>query len=160
MMHTFRVSEDDYVAAMRLHARPRGEQLVFLAIGMAFCLVALLSRPPPWVAIGLGGLVGLVVLLLYFVLAPMRWRSHYRRYAAIQEEMGIELTDDGLRLQAPSGESRPTWAQIVKWRENDRFVLVYVMPLLFHVVPKSLAQSGFDIPGLRRQLVQHKGPAR
>jgi hypothetical protein len=46
------------------------------------------------------------------------------------------------------------------WRQNNQFILVYRMPILFHIVPKSIAREGFDIPLLVQRLAEHVGPER
>ncbi|WP_399696639.1 YcxB family protein [Xenophilus sp.] len=162
MSHSFLITEDDYLAAMQLHARPRGWQWAFIAALALLCVLALLFMRSPWREAGLGGLIGLAAMMLLtrFVIGPLVWRRHYRRYPAIRQPMEIELLDTGLRLQSPSGESRLAWEQMVKWRENDRLVLVYVSPVLFHLLPRHALPAGFDVQALRDALAKHLGPPR
>ncbi|MGJ7606903.1 YcxB family protein [Variovorax sp. LT1R20] len=47
---------------------------------------------------------------------------------------------------------------MLKWRQDDRFVLLYLMPRLFHVLPKSVASQGFDVAALVERLNRHVGP--
>lgn len=162
MAHRFLIAEDDYLAAMRLHARLRGERRVFIGLLALLCVVALLTARSPWREAGIGGLIGLaaVLLLTHFVIGPLVWRRHYRRYPAIQQPMEVELLDTGLHVRSPSGESRLTWAQIVRWREDERFVLVYISPVLFHIVPRHAPSAEFDVEALRAALSRQLGPAR
>lgn len=160
MTATFRISEDDYVDAMRLYGRlPRLAKWMVIAIAVGLLLAAIFgSRQIQSGA--LGGLVGgtLVLLAMRYVALPMSARRHYRKYKAIQDEFSVELQDDALRLWAPHGESRIIWANVLKWRQDERFVLLYLMPRLFHVLPKSVAAQGFDVPALVERLNRYVGP--
>jgi hypothetical protein len=76
----------------------------------------------------------------------------------MQAEFQTELLDTGLRLMSPHGDGTVVWENVLKWRQNDRFVLVYPMPRLYHIVPKSIATQGFDLQGLVQRLERHVGP--
>ncbi|MET3494253.1 YcxB family protein [Variovorax boronicumulans] len=160
MTATFKISEDDYVDAMRLYGRmPRLARWVVIAIAAGLLLTAIFgSRQIQSGA--LGGLVGgtLVLLALRYLVLPMSARRHYRKYKGIQDEFSVELQDDCLRLWAAHGESRIIWTNLLKWRQDDRFVLLYLMPRLFHVLPKSVASQGFDVDALVERLNRHLGP--
>ena len=160
MTATFRISEDDYVDAMKLYARwPRRARWITVAIAVLLVLGSLLGTRQIQSS-ALGGLIGgaSVLLAMRLLVMPMTARRHYRKYKSIREEFSAELMDDALRLRAPHGESRVVWANVLKWRQNDRFVLLYLMPRLFHVLPKSVAAQGFDLPGLVERLNRHVGP--
>jgi hypothetical protein len=111
-----------------------------------------------FVAIGLGGAIGGAFGL--FVPIPMRARRHYRQYKIIQEPITAELTETGINLSTENGGANLQWSKIFQWRQNDRFVFVYSMPILFYLVPKSIAREGFDIALLVQRLAEHVGPER
>ena len=160
MTATFRISEDDYVDAMKLYARlPRTARWLLGAAAVLLVLAAVFgTRQVQASALGgLAGGAGVLLAMRVFVM-PMTARRHYRKYKAIREEFSAELLDDALRLRAPHGESRIIWANVLKWRQDDRFVLLYLMPRLFHVLPKSVAAQGFDVAALVERLNQHVGP--
>jgi hypothetical protein len=46
------------------------------------------------------------------------------------------------------GEAILLWRMIFQWRQNNQFVLIYAMPTLLYLGPKSVAQQGFDVPFL------------
>jgi len=160
MTATFRISEADYVEAMKLYAKwPQKWRWIAVAVAVLLVLGAVFGTRLLQAG-AIGGLIGGtgVLLATRFVLMPMTARRHYRKYKSIREEFSVELLDDALRLRAPHGESRVVWANVFKWRQNDRFVLLYLMPRLFHVLPKSVAAQGFDLPGLVERLNRHVGP--
>jgi len=105
-----------------------------------------------------------VLVILYavglFVLTPGRARRHYRQYKAIQEPIAAELTETGVKFSNGDGEANLPWSKVFQWRQNDQFVLIYGMPVLYYIVPKSIAREGFDIPLLVQRLAEHVGPER
>ena len=105
-----------------------------------------------------------VFVILYavglFVLTPSRARRHYRQYKAIQEPIAAELTETGVKFSNGDGEAILPWSKVFQWRQNDQFILIYGMPIMFHVVPKSIEREGFDVPLLVHRLAEHTGPER
>ncbi|RSZ37040.1 MULTISPECIES: YcxB family protein [unclassified Variovorax] len=160
MIATFRISEDDYAYAMKLFARPTPLRWALLAaIGVLLLLGVLIGGRNVWLA-AVGGMVGMaIVLLATRLLTPAMARRHYRKYKAMHAEFQAELLDNGLRLMSPHGDGIVVWENVLKWRQNDRFVLIYPMPRLYHIVPKSIASQGFDLQGLLERLEQRVGPA-
>ncbi|QNK67487.1 YcxB family protein [Variovorax sp. PAMC26660] len=163
MIAKFRISEDDYAAAIKVSARPsRMRRALLIVMVVVLVLSALIGaaigsrRLWPFTLASL--FCGAVVLLLTFFLAPMLARRHYRKYKGMQEEFGAELLDNGLRIMSPHADGTVVWANVLKWRQSDRFVLIYLMPRLFHVLPKSVAEQGFDLQGLIERLNRHVGP--
>jgi hypothetical protein len=164
MKAQYRITEDDYVKAMRLHtwrdfiARPSATQLA-----LRFVIVILLGLAV-WIepTVSLVGIlvlaIAVAVLLLFWV--PALSRKHYKQHTAIHDPLTIELSDDGIRFSSADGETKALWPKVFQWRQNDQFVLVYRMSLMFHIVPKSLAREGFDIPLLVRHLAEHVGAER
>jgi hypothetical protein len=105
-----------------------------------------------------------VFVILYavslFVLTPRRARRHYRQYKAIREPIAAELTEAGMRFSNEDGEAILPWSKIFQWRQNNQFILIYGMPVLYYIVPKSIERDGFDIPLLVQRLAERVGPER
>lgn len=158
MIAKFRISEDDYAAAIKVSARPsRMRRVLLIVMVVVFSLAAVLAGRALWPLV-LAGFIGVGIIVLSIVLAPLLARRHYRKYKGIQVEFSAELLDNGLRVRSPNGEGTLVWENILKWRQSDRFVLVYPMPRIFHILPKSVAEQGFDLQGLIERLNRHVGP--
>lgn len=159
MKATYKISEDDYVNAMRLFSKFTTRQV--LGFGLAATALVFLGfyGSLVWSAGAVGGLVGgaAVTVIGRYVVSPMLARRHYRKYKAIQEAFVIELVNDGVHLSSPSADGTVKWDQIHKWRQDDDLVLIYPMPRLFHIIPKSVASQGFDLRALTDGLLQHVG---
>ena len=132
--------------------------IIYLAAALALAALSIFGSP---VLRGgaIGGLIGglSVALVGRYVVSPILARRHYRKYKAIQEEFGVELVDDGVRFTSPSAEGKITWDKVHKWRQNEKFILIYPMPRIFHMVPTSVATQGFDLSALTDGLQQHVG---
>lgn len=159
MKATYRISEDNYVEAMKLFMRLTPWTAAFYLASMAALVVLAVFGTPILRGGAIGGLIGgcSVTLIGRYIVSPMLARRHYRKYKAIHEEFAVDLIDGGIRLTSPSAEAEIAWDKIHKWRENDKYVLVYLMPRLFNIVPKSVAAHGFDIQALEDALRQHVG---
>lgn len=158
MIAKFRIPEDDYAAAIKVSARPgRMRRVLLIVMVVVFSLAAVLAGRALWPLV-LTGFIGVGIIVLSIAVAPMLARRHYRKYKGIQVEFSAELLDNGLRVRSPNGEGTLIWENILKWRQSDRFVLVYPMPRLFHILPKSVAEQGFDLQGLIERLNRHVGP--
>ena len=159
MKATYRISEQDYVNAMKLFG-----QLMPLAVAIysaIVCVLVMLAVFGPADLRGgvIGGLIGgsSVAFIGRYFLSPILARRNYRKYKAIHEEFAIELVDDGVRFISPNGDGKLTWDKIFKWRQNDEYVLIYPMPRLFHIIPKSVSAQGFDPQALADKLHRHVG---
>ena len=68
--------------------------------------------------------------------------------------------DAGIRFSNSDGEAVLPWSKVLQWRQNGQFILIYLMPIMFYILPKSIAREGFDIPLLIQRLAEHVGPER
>jgi hypothetical protein len=160
----YQITEDDYVKLMRwnawrnLVAKSSSPWLVAICLLLGLAIWELLPGRP---AVALALLVFAILLAITLGVGwPLPLRRQYRQYKAIQEPITVELSDAGLRFSSVDGESNVLWPNIFQWRQNAQFVVIFKMPLLFHIVPKSIAREGFDIPLLVRRLAEHVGPER
>jgi hypothetical protein len=159
MEATFRISEQDYMDAMRLFGKLTPRLIAVFSVA-ALALVAVALFGPPVLSAGaIGGLIGglLVTLVGRTIVSPMLARRHYRKYKGMHDEFVVQLVGDGVRFATPTADGRITWDKVYKWRQNDAFVLIYPMPRIFHVVPKSIESQGFDLQALINRLQQHVG---
>ncbi|MDR0771203.1 MAG: YcxB family protein [Burkholderiales bacterium] len=162
MQARFHINERDYLRAAVLHARLTPRRWVVLALLLVLLLgwvLAVGTLFDVW-AVAIGVSVGCVVILLAlrFIVNPLVLRWHYRRYKAIHKEQTITLLDEGVRFDSSNGSSLLTWDLILRWRYNADYVLIYLMPRLFHVVPSTVAAGGFDMERLKADLMRHVGP--
>jgi hypothetical protein len=171
-----RISEQEYVQAMCLAHRssPRmrrtllkialdaaaagvlGTLLMDRTTGLGKALGAIMC------GLAFGALVGLVIYpiccMFHAPLLAARARRGYWQHRSIRNELAMALTTDGIRMATAHGAWLTPWQHIHRWREDAGLVLIYILPKVFHIIPKRLATQGFDIEGLTTCLHHHVGP--
>ncbi|MDR0214216.1 MAG: YcxB family protein [Comamonas sp.] len=160
---TYHISEEQYVAALRLHVqlRPRWTRWLryLMAILGVLILVTSLLLKTYWLAVG-GAIYVLVATSSFqMYVRPMAQRA-YRRYPAMHQAQTLELNDGELTMRSSQGESRVPWNFLIQWAENAEFMLLYLQPNLYYIVPKVADPDQAALGELRSQLQAHVGPAR
>ncbi|WP_165667810.1 YcxB family protein [Metapseudomonas otitidis] len=161
----YRISEQDYLRSSRLGGRLRTRHRnlllagVFVLVAMALYSLKVGDRATayPLVA-GIGG-GGLVALALRLLVQPMLMRRQYRRYALMQQEQRVGFAPEGLHFQSAVGEAVVHWANFHGWRENEAFLVLFIAPRVFYVLPKRIAEAGFPLEALRNALAREVGPS-
>lgn len=158
----FRITESDYVNAMKLHARPgriawRALTLVALVLLLGGALGEGIVRVLAW-----SGLVGIALGLFCGPrwLAPSLHRRHYRQYKLMHAPMWVHMDAQSLHLGSEQANARIAWEQIMRWREDRDYVLVYIMPRLFYILPKAIEAPGFPLQALLQRLREQLGEPR
>jgi hypothetical protein len=159
MSTKYRISEQDYVDASKLFGKLTLRQTVICMLGILILLTfALFATGTIKYAIIAGVCIWLVIFIGgRHLISPMMVRSQYKKYKAIHDEFEISLLEDSVFIASSSGSGKILWNTINKWREDENYVLIYPMPRLYYIIPKSLKANGFDIPLLVKQLSQHVG---
>lgn len=155
----YRISEDDYVSAMKLFAKLSPRVSAIYSASTVVLVVLAIFGATLIKAGAIGGLAGGVIVTLVgrYIASPILARRHYQKYKAIHQEFTIELLDDGVRFTSPDADGKLTWDKMLKWRENQDYILIYLMPQLYHIVPKSIVAGGFDVKLLTNGLSQYVG---
>ncbi len=162
MTARYTISEDDYVHAMRLHAQLTPLRLLGLAVTLLVMVALAVFAPRNLQPVFWGAFIGaaLMIILGRWVLLPWHARRAYRKYKAIQDEFSLDFVPEGMQVASEDASGLVPWSKMHKWREDDQFVLVYLMPRLFHIVPKALAAQGLDVQAFRSELAEKVGPAK
>jgi hypothetical protein len=131
---------EDYRSAQLLHSRwTRKRVLVFLGVMLLGALLMALLREWSLIAGGglLGGALGGIVgaeTVRRFVL-PSRSRRVFAQQKNLQRPVTIDWDSEELRWNSAGGSGRTCWIDFVKWRRNDRVLLLYHSDVLFQLLP-------------------------
>jgi len=60
----------------------------------------------------------------------------------------IALNEEGIEFSTADSNGMIRWEKFLKWRQNDNYLLVYLMPRMYYIIPKSIEASGFDLAAL------------
>lgn len=155
----YRISEKDYVNANKLFGKLTPKITLTYLIASLLLIISAVFGPPILKGGAIGGLAGglIVTLVAKFIASPLIAKRHYRKYKAIHDEFTVQLLDDGVNFISSTGEGKVGWDSILKWRHNEGYILIYPMPKLYHIVPKSISESGFDIQLFIERLTNNVG---
>lgn len=130
------LQEADYLAAQRLHIRPRP---IFAVVGLMLLAVALvmLYASRSWtLALALAFL-----FVVLFVYEPFKAKRLFRQYKALSQRTIVEIRDNGLFFKHENGEGLVPWSHVIKWRSNDKLLLLYPASGLFYLLPSHFFPS-------------------
>ena len=158
---TYQISEDDYLKALILGGLFSWKYYLRVSLIALLLAVMLFIAPETGQYMAAGGLIGVVIFIVLarYVILPAKIRKNYQKYKLMHDEVGIQLEDEGIHHTVPDGEQLIRWEKIVKWRHNYAYILLYISPRLFLVIPKSIVAKGFDVPMLVIRLTQQVGKA-
>ena len=74
--------------------------------------------------------------------------------------MQIALNEEGIEFSTADSNGMIRWEKFLKWRQNDNYLLVYLMPRMYYIIPKSIEASGFDLAALTSALETNLGPQK
>ncbi len=132
-------TERDYLRAQYLHLRSRVWLYVFFGLA-AVLLLASFFVSPSWDRswISLGGLFGLLLylLILLFVVMPLRVRRLFRQQKLLHETYQMEITPAGFTNTSRRGSATYGWSDFHKFRASKNVTLVYQSDVMFHMFPR------------------------
>ncbi|MBC2666405.1 YcxB family protein [Novosphingobium flavum] len=146
------LTEEDLVAAFRLHARLERTRPLFLAVLLLVELLVILlicspqarwsvtSRPLTLLLEGALALAALLLLAVMIALRPL-WRLAARRQLAQRPDLSgpirYAFTDETLSHGTVFSESTYPWSALHGWREDERTLMIYISSQLFYPIPKA-----------------------
>jgi hypothetical protein len=157
----YRISEDDYVGAVKLAAVATKRQLLWLSLlGIILLLFAIFGERS-LKFMGIFGIAGGIIgyFLTVYIISPWKAKQQYRNYKLLHQDLSIAFTDTGYIMKAPNGENTVKWSDLLRWRENKEYILIYFAPKLFHLIPKRLSDKGLDINKIEHDLHSQLGSA-
>jgi hypothetical protein len=159
MATEFTITESDYVNGAILSGRASRTQSTWLLAGAAVLLAVAIFDPvhlrPTGIWVLLCGIFGYYGTL--HLVTPWQARKAYRNYQSIHGALLIDIRPEGFWVATKTGENLAKWESLLKWRENHDYLLAYIAPKLFYIVPKRIAGAGFDVEELRRLLREKLG---
>jgi hypothetical protein len=160
------LTEDDFIAAMQLHALRAPRLWVIVGVVVVLLLLADYnfyagSGVHSYVLLALGAVYVFVLLIVVpYLIVPWRAGKQFRQMAASRDSFEIVWDDDAMTITAANWMQKSGWRDFVRSRENEKLILLYISDYSFRIVPKrAFARSVLDdFLGLVRAKVGRKQP--
>jgi hypothetical protein len=130
------LTEADYLAAQRLHMKPRSA-FAIVALALVALAVASFIASPSWM---LGAALAMLAAT-FFVYLPFNAKRTFRQYKALSEPTSIEVRDEGVYFKRETGEGLVPWSHVVKWRHSSTLLLLYPANRVFYLIPAHFFQD-------------------
>jgi len=132
----------DYLAAQYLHLRPP-RPLKWLGIVMILILFALLAYKlslPSELEKEDYFVTALVIWTLAYFIAylPYRASKTFKQNKLLHHEPEGKIDELGLHFSSDIGDSNIPWDHILKWKENNKLILLYPSDAQFILFPKTI----------------------
>lgn len=160
MKANYQISKEEFDRMVELNGKPKKSTLVIFIVLALLC--GLISFSLPQGANASKGLVflGLALINLFIVITQIPiilQKRTYKTYKLIQSEITLTFTESSLRFLTPSSDMEIKWDQILKWKRNKHFILVYIAKNVYTPIAKKIAQDGFPIDQLEKTLTEKVG---
>lgn len=160
------LTERDFVAAQKLHFRPKpavrwaayllGALLVGVLLQEVLAMAQGRPLPRSWWVLPAGLGYG---AFLFFILLPWRIGRIFRQNPALAVPTRVTFSDDGFSLDSTRGELRFGWKSLSRWKRNRDTILAYHSGNHFHTFPRHCFSSDEEFQSLATLLAKHVGPA-
>jgi len=150
------ISEPLFLRAQSLHVRRRILLLVLFAASVAVGILVGFSGIP-FLAKVLGIAGGFAAAPLIPVIQRRTWKRLYNRSPYLWEPIRGEVLDWGLKTVGSTGTSEVPWPKFQKYKIDDRIILLYLGPNIFHLVSAEFFATSDDWTKARQVIVERSG---
>ena len=159
----FHITPEDYVAAGLLNVQiTQRSKIIHYIIDPTFVILGLIAWYferhiiTAWL-IGAVIISNLLPLLFRNLLLPWLLKRDYKKYNKIKKPTSIILNNGGIKFESEDEFGTLEWNDIYKWRKNSKYILIYLSPQLYHLVPKRIIEDGFPLNELEEALTKNVG---
>lgn len=161
-----KLTVQDYLAAQRLHFRPKPVLRWALIVVVGYLAAMLLHQA--WTIAHGGALqrgwwmlpAGLAYgAFMFFILLPWRVAKIFKERPALAQANRFTFNDQGMLLEATRGQLQLKWPALKRWKRNRDYILLYHTALHFHIFPRRCFAQPQEFDAFAAFLTQHIGPA-
>ena len=148
------VRESDYVKSQYLYMRPRPILAVLGVVVLGLFVWAATMDSDPFIIIFL-----VVVAIFFAAYTPWSAKRTYRNYTALSQPSKVEISDNGIFFESPTGSNLVPWSHFVKWRKNTELILIFPTPRLFHLLPRHFFEDDAVFESVAKKIEENLGVA-
>ncbi|WP_343660657.1 YcxB family protein [Ralstonia sp.] len=151
----FQTTEQDMVAAYRLHYAMSRKKAAWVFGAFVLGLLAYLTTKEPYAAALAAGAAGLGIthLAILYLVVPNRARHLYRQQKNLHTEHEVSWDDQTVYIRSDGYNENLRWSDLVKAKENDALVLLYRSDYNLSLIPKRSFSSADAYAQFRGHLV-------
>ncbi len=153
---------EDFLNGYALHRRKarrgKASEVLSIVVGVPLGVAFVLSHPS--LATTLVVLAGVVILLLYG-----RWETRRRLRRSFLQARACRIAfhsrfdETGFRTTSAIYDDHREWTDLVRWVQDENYILLYEADDLFRTIPKRLLDADARLAHLGELLATHLGPA-
>ena len=163
--------ETDYLNAQLLHLKPgKFDRIMYYVLFIIMILDVILGLYFLYLyVIGeyhaeLGSILPIFILpvglplfwlLFRYVLLPYQTRKIFAQQKELQPPFEMEFTDDNLVLSYEFGNAIRPWKNFIKWKENEKLLLLYLSDIMFVMIPKRFLTDPQQLEMIKSYIVKN-----
>ncbi len=138
---TYKLTQDEYQKAVALHLN-RGNRLVMLAIYIALAggIVFLgtdFSNTREIITNVFAVFFSIAFYMLFVrMISAYQAKGIYHKNAALHHEVTLRVSGKGVTLDKKTDNATIPWSAFTKWKQDEKFYLLYTSPRHFNIIPK------------------------
>ena len=138
---TYKLTQDEYQKAVTLHLN-RGNRLVMLAIYVALAVGIVIlgtdfSNTREVITNVLAVFFSIAFYMLFVrMISAYQAKSIYNKNTALHHEVTLRVSGKGVKLDKNTDNATIPWSAFTKWKQDEKFYLLYTNPRQFNVIPK------------------------
>lgn len=151
MKFHYAISEQDYVEMGKLHIKPTRRTYMYLSILFITLSIAayFFTTPEEYsfekrilISLIFSSVFTFVMVRISYVTTLYQFRKLYRKSKGLHyPDYSVEITSEGVISTNQDGSGVFRWENLVQWRHNKDFILIYPTPNMYCPIPIKYADS-------------------
>ena len=137
---SYQLTQEEYLQAVNLHHK-KGHRLIMLAIYIALAVMIVMvgtdfSNTREIITNIITAFFSISFYMLFVrILSAYQAKSVYQKSATLPYEITLHISGKGIKLDKNSNHASIPWSAFSKWKNDERFYLLYTNPRRFNVIP-------------------------
>jgi hypothetical protein len=145
-----RISEQDYLAAQRLHRKRGRKKLVALLAGLSAAgALAMWLHLSPYDVFFFGA-AGALLVDLWPGAYDWKHRKIYKQQASLKQTFSYLWDPDALHASSEGGNATRKWRDYWRFSEDEHLFLLYHTDVMFEIIPKAWFADPDEIQAFRK----------
>jgi hypothetical protein len=137
---TYKLTQEEYLQAVNLHHK-KGNRIIMLAIYIVLAAIIVVfgtdfSNTREIITNIIAAFFSISFYMLFVrMLSVYQAKSVYQKSATLPHEITLHISGKGIKLDKNSNKPSIPWSAFSKWKNDEKFYLLYTNPRRFNVIP-------------------------